>query len=190
MQDRFTLLSAASGLLACLIGLTYLHLAGAPISMIMLNGGALIIGLLLAIGITSSWGTKDRALVIIAFVSSLVLLATSVFGYAIADARRWVLLGPFFIQPSSIFLPLVAVAFAKVQNPWSTLAVIIAALAMAGQPDRAMAGMLCFTVLIVGWLRANKWTAAAAVIGTMTFATTLLLPDNLTAVPYVVSVVR
>ncbi len=185
MKDRFALLSTVSGLIACLIGLAYLNLAGAPLTMILVNGGAMIIGLLLAFTIRFSLRTTESFLTILTVVCSLILFATAVFGYAISDARRWILIGPFFVQTSSILLPLVAISFARVQNPWTTLAVIVAALAMAAQPDRAMAGMLCLATLVVGWMRASKWTAGAAVICTMTFAATLLLPDNLTAVPYV-----
>ena len=48
-QDRFFASASIAGVSACLLGLFYLYAAGAPASMLLINGGALILGLLLAL---------------------------------------------------------------------------------------------------------------------------------------------
>ncbi|CAO1651156.1 hypothetical protein [Parasphingorhabdus sp. NYA22] len=185
VKDRFVILTFVAGVAAGLIGLTYLLASGAPLSKILVNGGAIVIGILLALSPRLSGRTTDSVVTAIALIGAFILLGTAIFGYTIEDARRWLLIGPFFIQTSLILLPLIAVCFARIQNFRTTVAIIVAAFAMAAQPDRAMAAMLFVAVAIVGMMRPNRLTASAAVLCAMTFATTLLLPDRLPAVPFV-----
>lgn len=185
MKDRFTISTFISGLMACFIGLTYLAVSGAPNTMLVVNGAAMLIGLLLAIAVILSVRITNSFVTILAVVGSLSLFGTATFGYAVEDARRWVLMGPFFIQTSLILLPLIALSFARVQNFWTTFAVVIAGSAMAIQPDRAMAAMLFVAVAIVCWLRPSKLTFSASVFCATGFLVTLFLPDRLQAVPFV-----
>lgn len=185
VKDRFVILTFIAGVAAGSIGLAYLLVSGAPLTKILVNGGAIVIGILLALSLRLSARATDSVVTAIALIGAFILFGTAIFGYAIEDARRWLLIGPFFIQTSLILLPLIAVCFARVQNFRTTVAVVVAAFAMAAQPDRAMAAMLFVAVAIVGMMRPNKLTASAAVLCAMTFATTLLLPDRLPAVPFV-----
>ncbi len=184
-DDRFLVAASIAGVTACLVGLSYLYAAGAPVMLLLVNGGALIVGLCAAMILRFALPKTDRVLTIVALSAAAGLFATAGFGQAIAGARRWLLVGPFFVQTSLMLLPLLAICFARVQNRWTTLAALIAALAMAIQPDRAMAGMLFLAVVVLWWLRPGKMTASAAVFCTFAFAATLLLPDKLPAVPYV-----
>ncbi|MEH6660590.1 MAG: hypothetical protein V7679_02990 [Parasphingorhabdus sp.] len=178
-------LTFISGAAAGLIGLAYLLVSGAPQTKILVNGAAIVIGILLALSLRLSLRATDRVVTATAMIGAFILLGTAIFGYAIEDARRWLLIGPFFIQTSLILLPLIAVCFARVQNVRTTVAVLVAAFAMAAQPDRAMAAMLFVAVAVVSMMRPNRLTASAAIFCAMTFATTLLLPDRLPAVPFV-----
>ncbi|PHR18605.1 MAG: hypothetical protein COA41_09330 [Sphingopyxis sp.] len=185
VRDRFTVLAFASGLAAGLIGLAYLLVSGAPLTMVIVNGGALIVGILLAPSLRLSARATDPVVSATALISAVILLGTAIFGYAIEEAKRWLLIGPFFIQTSLIFLPLIAICFARVQNLRTTLAVGVAAFAMAAEPDRAMAAMLFAAIAIVALKRTNRLTIGASIFCTMTFAATLVLPDRLPAVPFV-----
>lgn len=185
VKDRFVILTFISGVAAGLIGLAYLLVSGAPLTKVLVNGGAIVVGILLALSLRLSARATDSVVTAIALIGAFILFGTAIFGYAIEDARRWLLIGPFFIQTSLILLPLIAVCFARVQNFRTTVAILVAAIAMAAQPDRAMAAMLFVAVAIVGMMRPNRLTVSAAVFCAMTFATTLLLLDRLPAVPFV-----
>jgi len=185
VKDRFVVLTFAAGVVAGLIGLAYLLVSGAPLNMVIVNGAAMFVGILLAPSLRLSARATDPVVSTTALISSFILLGTAIFGYAIEDAKRWLLIGPFFIQTSLILLPLIAICFARIQNFRTTLAVCVAAFAMAAQPDRAMAAMLFVAVAIVAIMRPNRLTISAAVFSTMTFAATLVLPDRLPAVPFV-----
>ncbi|WP_438728379.1 hypothetical protein ACR9YC_13130 [Parasphingorhabdus sp. DH2-15] len=185
MKDRFTIFTFASGLIASIIGLTYLSASGAPQTMIIVNIAATLLGIILAIGAILSIRMTKRFAILAALIASLTLLATALFGYAIEDARRWILMGPFFVQTSLILLPSIALCFARSQNLWTLLAICAAGLAVAIQPDRAMAAMLSGTAIIICCKKASSMTITAAIFCSIAFMATLLQPDRLPAVPFV-----
>lgn len=185
MKDRFAISTFISGLIACLIGLIYLAVSGAPHTMMIVNGAAILLGILLAIAVMVSFRITGGFMNAAAIIGSLSLLGTATLGYAAEDARRWVLIGPFFVQTSLILLPLIALIFARFQSFWTTLAVFVAGLAMAIQPDRAMAAMLCAAVVVICWMRPSKMTFSATIFCSIWFSTSLFLPDRLSAVPFV-----
>ena len=185
VQDRFVVLTFFAGVVAGLIGLAYLHVSTAPLMMMFVNGAALGIGILLAVSLRLSTRLTDPMVTVAALIGAVILAGTAIFGYPIEDARRWLLIGPFFIQTSLMFLPLIAISFARTQNFRTTLAVVLAAFAMAAQPDRAMAAMLFVAVALIGLMRPGKLTFIAAISCATAFAATLLLPDRLPAVPFV-----
>lgn len=185
MKDRFTFSTFIAGSMACLIGLTYLFVSGAPLTMMTVNGAAMLIGVSLAIAVKLSVRITDSFVTVTAVIGALGLFGTAMFGYAIEDARRWLLVGPFFVQTSFILLPLIALSFARIQSFWTTLAVFIAGSAMAIQPDRAMAAMLFMAVAVVCWMRPSRWTFSAVLFCAVGFAATLFLLDRLPAVPFV-----
>lgn len=185
VKDKFTISAFFSGLIACLIGLAYLRISGAPLTMMFVNGAAMLIAVLLAIALTLSVRITDNFVTVIAVIGALSLLGTATFGYPVEAARRWILLGPFFIQTSLILLPLVALSFARIQNFWTTLAVIMAGFAVAMQPDRAMAAMLFVAAAVICWMRPGRLTFSASIFCAFGFLATLFLPDRLSAVPFV-----
>lgn len=62
---------------------------------------------------------------------------------------------------------------------------IAAALAMAMQPDRAMAGMLAAGLAVLATMRRDRFVLGAFCASVAGFAATLVHPDTLPAVPFV-----
>ena len=185
LTDRFSVLTLACGLAAGLAGLGYLLVGGAPPTMVMINGAAILIGIFLTLGLRASVRITDDLIMIVASAGALALLGTATLGTTVADARRWLVMGPFFIQTSFILLPILVTGFARLQNPAMTTAIVLAAAALAIQPDRAMAAMLFVAVAIVGLFRPGRLTLGASMACGIAFAITLLRPDRLPAVPFV-----
>ena len=173
------------GASAVLLGLAYLWLADAPSHYLAINSLALLIGfVLMAIldrlsSVYSGW--RSAAIV----GAAVVIMFTALLGQPVEGASRWVKVGAVFIQPSLILLPILVLAFAGAKGWLSTIGVLIAALALALQPDRAMAGALAASLIAIAMLRPDRMTITAATGALGCFAATLFRPDKLPAVPYV-----
>ncbi len=170
---------------ATAMGLMYMALAGAPVRYLMLNTGALAIGFALigsasalARGYSPKPGTVPVAL-------AMALLMTSLFGAQVEGATRWVAVGGLFVQSSLLFLPFIAVQFAGSRDRLTMLAVMIAALAVAGQPDRAMSGALAAAMATLVLFRPGRKVVVALAVAVGGFAVTLARPDILPAMPFV-----
>lgn len=172
--------------LACAIGATglglaHLTMAGAPARYLAVNAGALVIGLLV-------YGVLARAPRLpgtVTLVLGGLLLATALFGHAPEGAARWLMIGPLFIQPSLILLPMMIVGFARTRTALATAGMVAAALALALQPDRAMAGVLVAGLAGLAAFRRDQATLAALVAAVAGFVATIVQPDTLPAVAYV-----
>lgn len=170
---------------AVTLGLAYLGMAGAPALYLGVNAGALIIGLtvLALVQRTSAAGLPVATGLIP--VIACVLLSTALLGDRAVGAARWVTLGGLSLQPSLVLLPLMLVAFVRTRSSVATGAIIATALAMALQPDRAMAGMMAASLAVLATIRFDKHVAAALLASALGFAATLLREDTLPAVAYV-----
>jgi hypothetical protein len=175
--------------IACAVGATgagilYMAMAGAPATYIAINGLALVMGLG-AVGLAWTAG-RDRHLPGgMVLVLGAALLATALFGLRADGAARWVRVGGTSVQVSLVVLPTMLVSFARHRERYSTLGVAVAALALAVQPDRAMAGVLASAVAVLA-VSTRDPRALLALAGAATgFAATLLRPDTLPAAPYV-----
>ena len=178
-------LGIACAIGAVVLGLAHMVIAGAPTRYLGVNVGALAIGLtmLALLGRTAPMGPRRTAGAIVAMTGAL--LATALAGTDVEGVSRWVRLGGFAIQPSLILLPLMIVAFSQARSLAATAGIIVAAAAMALQPDRAMAGMLVLglaTITIICRDRQSIMALAASIVG---FVVTLARADRLPAVPYV-----
>ena len=182
---RFFPAALCCGFLAGLIGLIYLYSVDAPLIMIFINGCALLIAMLLSLLLRFTLVLDRKSLLVIAGTSALILMATAVGGHGIEGANRWFAIGPFVVQPSLILLPLIAICYARKSGSWTSLAVIVSALSMAIQPDRAMAGMLFLSMLVLCIGQRTQNHFAVTIICAVTFATTMVIPDRLTAVRFV-----
>lgn len=170
---------------AVILGLVYMAIAGAPARYLAINVGALVIGLavLATLGRNRIAGQRWAGGTIAAMAG--VLLATALLGNTADGAARWVKLGGLSIQPSLVLLPLMLVLFARTSNALATAGLIAAAVAMALQPDRAMAGMLAASLAVLAMMRSDRHVVAALGASVTGFAMTLARADTLPAVPYV-----
>ncbi len=170
---------------AVTLGLLHMVLAGAPAHYMLINVAALAIGLtILAVAVPLA-GMLRLGSATLLLTAAAALLATAVFGNRVDGAARWVAVGSLFIQPSLILLPMMIVAFVRRRDAASTAAMIIAALAMALQPDRAMMAMLFAGMALLATLLPDRYTLTAWIVATLGLAVTLGRPDTLPAVPFV-----
>ncbi|MBZ4336695.1 hypothetical protein NR800_28955 [Corallococcus interemptor] len=170
---------------AVAMGLIYLTLAGAPVRYLGVNAGALVLGLLLRAlirRIPAAVGHLSGALIL---GLSGLLLATAFVGLRVEGAARWVRLGGVIVQPSLVLLPLMLAGFSRTRTPLATTGIAVAALAMALQPDRAMAAMMTATLATIAATRADRPACVAFTASLLAFGVTLLRPDSLPAAPFV-----
>jgi hypothetical protein len=169
---------------ATLVGLLYLHLAGAPTSHLIVNALSLVLGLALFAGIPeSARGSRASGGVVLAL--GVMVLATAMLGVSVEGASRWVRVGGISIQISLIVLPGMLVLFARSGGIVATTGVALAALGLALQPDRAMAGIMAAALAVLALYRQERQVVLAATVAGVSFAVTLLRPDSLPAVPFV-----
>lgn len=182
-NPRLTVLWSAVG--ATGLGLAYLAAAGAPSHYLIVNMGALILGLLLSWGLTSTASARSAGAGLAALALAGVLLLTGLRGVALEGAARWITLGPLVVQPSLLLLPAVTIGFARSRDGLGTAGIVGAALALAIQPDRAMSGVLAAALMALALIRPDRNVMIALGATLIGFMTTLLRPDPLPAVPYV-----
>ncbi|WP_233222444.1 hypothetical protein [Allosphingosinicella deserti] len=170
---------------AVALGLAYLLIAGAPVRYLAVNASALVIGLamLALLGRAEAAARQGTGGAISAMAGAL--LATALLGDEVEGAARWVHLAGVSLQPSLILLPVMLVGFSRSRNALATAGIVASVLAMALQPDRAMAGMLALALIVLAIMRRERQVIAAAAVSAAGFAITLARPDTLSAVPFV-----
>lgn len=172
------------GLAATALGLAYLAMAGAPATYLMINLGALVLGLL-ALGFLVLAERADLAPGAINLLLGASLLAVSQFGVSADGVTRWLALGALTVQPSLMILPVMLVTFARSRDVLSMTGLILAALALSLQPDRAMAGALAAGALALAVTRSDRLVLAVATAAVVGLAVTLIRSDPSPAVPFV-----
>jgi len=184
MLARVHLLGAIAAACAVLLGLGYMAAAGAPMRLLAINAAALAAGLVL---LTAGLRVARMRLPwdVLMLAASLALLATALSGLRIEGAARWAPAGPLVVQPSLIVLPAMIVGFARSPGMLATVAMLGAALALALQPDRAMAGVLAAGMAALAFFRPEGRVLAVLAASLAAFGVTLWLPDRLPAVPFV-----
>lgn len=181
--------SARSIGVACAIGATglgllYMAMAGAPVLYLAVNALSLMIGIALFAVIPSSAGASRRSGVFVALGGGL-RLATLLFGVSVDGVSRWIRVAGLSLQPSLVVLPPMLVAFARGRGAVGSIGMMGAAVALALQPDRAMAGVLAAALAILAIYRRDRWVFSTLGVAVAAFAITLLRPDTLPAAPYV-----
>jgi len=175
----------ACALAATGLGIAYLVAAGAPASRSVVNGAAFLLGLVALVGIGGALPQLSRYSGPLLFVMGLALLVTATLGAASDGASRWIMVGPLSVQVSLVLLPFMAVTFARNPTFAGCAGIALAALALALQPDRGMAGALAFGMAVLAIARPSHLSAAALMSAGTAFLVSLLRPDTLPAVPYV-----
>ncbi|MEM8984320.1 MAG: hypothetical protein AAGC71_14915 [Pseudomonadota bacterium] len=182
-------LGFACGVCSLLLGLIYLGVAGAPRQYLAINVAAFTLGIAgVLLGSLLRWVSSVLITLGIPLIA-LVLVVTAVVGPEFSGASRWLSLGRLSVQPSFVFLPLIVVSFARAPSAVTLAAILFAALGLALQPDRGMAGALVFALSAHTVLNPNRQVFIALAAAIAAFAATLLQPDTLPAMPYVEDVV-
>ncbi len=167
------------------LGLAYLVAAGAPSSHLAINAAALAIGLL-AIGILHDakriWRAAGEGVLLL--FAGIVLL-TALLGISANGVTRWLAVGGVSLQPALILVPAIALGFAQRRGGAILLAVLIAALGLALQPDRAMAGALAAGTVVLALARPERNVLLALGASLAAFVATLLRADASPAMPFV-----
>jgi cell division protein FtsW (lipid II flippase) len=174
---------AAAG--ATALGLAYLAAAGAPWHYLAINAAALLIGLVLLKLVGLLTPTMLRLPHATTLLISAALLATALLGSPVEGVTRWVKLGGISIQPGFVLLPILTIGFAWSRSAATAAAVLLAAAALAIQPDRAMAGALAAALGAVALMRPDRVTVVAFAGSLIAFAATLLQADTLAPTPFV-----
>ncbi|HEX8257780.1 MAG TPA: hypothetical protein VF589_09100 [Allosphingosinicella sp.] len=167
------------------LGIAYMSAAGAPSNYRLMNLAALVLGATAWLALGRVAGSSLAVAGPVTFALAAALLLTALFGSAADGASRWVSLGPLHLQVSLIVLPAMLVLYARRPDSAGTAGMIVAALALALQPDRAMAGVLAAALLALLASKRGGLPLLAAAGAILAFGWTFLSPDALPAVPYV-----
>lgn len=169
---------------ATALGIAYMAAAGAPTIYLVVNALALTMGLAFFAIIETSL-RAPRLPGAIAVALGGLLLATALFGVSIEGASRWIRIGSLTLQLSLVVLPAMLVAFAQHRDRLTSLSMLLTAVALALQPDRAMAGVLVSALAVLGLYRRDRWVLSSLAMAIAGLAATVVRPDSLPAVPYV-----
>ncbi len=180
---RPRLLGLLCAVLAVGLGIVYLVATGAPARYPLVNVAALVVGTAIWLGLRRQETLRWNGGTALALAAPLV--ATAFFGTAVEGASRWITAGPLSLQVSLIVLPAIIVLYARRPDAIGTASVLIAAFALAAQPDRGMAGVLVAGTGAIVLARYSRLTALAFVGAVMSFEATMLQRDALPAVPFV-----
>ena len=166
------------------LGLLYMSAAGAPTIHVMVNALSLVMGLAL-FAVMPSNGIVSRLSGVVVVLLGGMLLATALFGVSVEGASRWIRVGGLALQISLVVLPAMLVGFARSRGLLATSGMILAAVALALQPDRGMAGVLASALAVLAIYRQDRWVASTLAVAVVGFTITMIRPDSLPAVPYV-----
>ena len=170
-------------------GLLSLSAAGAPRRYLLINAGALALGLTYA-AVRRFLGARDRVVGSATLAIGLCLLATAAFGVPVHGAARWIRVAGVSLQPSLILLPFALVHFARRPGALSSFGLALAGIALAWQPDRAMAGVLVAGLGAIWTVRRETPVALAWVTAAAGFGATWLRADTVPPAPYVERVLQ
>lgn len=125
-------------------GCALLVVLGAPPRMPMMNGVALLIGL---VGVAVIWacrraGASARVGDIALLIASAVIPMTAMVGPQADGVARWLVVGGLTIQPALIVVPLIALGLAVRPSLARSASAVVAAVGLAIQPDPGCAAML------------------------------------------------
>jgi len=175
----------ACGAFAAGMGLAYMAAAGAPPHYLLVNLAALVLGATAWLALARAAGSSLRRAGFLVLALAGALLLTAFFGLAIEGASRWVRVGPLNVQVSLVVLPMMLVLYARRPDVTGTAGMVVAALALAMQPDRAMAGALAAGLLGLLGAGPGRLPLTAAAASLAAFGWTLITPDRLPATPHV-----
>jgi hypothetical protein len=176
--------AAVAGAIGCLL----LMLLGAPQRMPAMNLAALAVGLAGAASVPLVRRPPPWLADALVLAAAATIPAVALFGAQADGVARWVVVAGLTIQPALIFVPLVAIAFAHRPVPARAVAVGVAALGCAMQPDLGAAAMLALAVAAAAVIVRSAVAATAAVLALAGLAAALR-PVGMPPVPFVEQVI-
>jgi hypothetical protein len=185
LSARPRLLGLLCAAFAVGLGMAYMSAAGAPSRYLLVNLAALVLGATAWLALAGAGRSRLAGAGATVMVLALALVLTAFFGTAAEGASRWVMVGPLGLQVSLILVPVMTILYARRPDAAGTAGMIVAALALALQPDRAMAGVLAAGLLALLASKPGRLPALAAAASILAFGSTLLLPESLQASAYV-----
>ena len=172
------------------LGSAYMYAAGAPSYYIVVNIAALGVGSLAAWLIGRAPADTPRVAGVGTVAVAIVLLGTALLGPRVDATSRWIQIAGISLQPSLILLPLVIVLFAKIPDSLSSIGMLLIGIALALQPDRAMAGTLTIALAVLRFYRSNAPLTLSLAAASVGFTVTLLRRDDVPPAPFVEHVVQ
>jgi hypothetical protein len=162
-------------------GLAYLAAFGAPLRLIAINAGALVVGALWAAFGRLPSGPAAR--LGFAALGAALLFLPVLIGPEVGGVTRWLRAGPVLLHSGALLLPLVVVLAAE--NPRAgPLLLAAATVALAMQPDAAMlAGLAAASAVLAVLHRSVSFTMTALVsagLAALTFGRGTLEPQLFT----------
>jgi hypothetical protein len=185
MLRQQRMVGIACALAATCLGIFYLTAAGAPASRSVVNGAAFLLGVVALVGIGGALPRIGRYSGAVLVAMGLSVLATALLGAAVDGASRWIMIGPLSVQVSLVLVPFMAVTFARYPTSAGCLGIAVAALALALQPDRGMAGVLALGMAVLAIARPGRLSAGALMVAAAAFVAAMMRTDTLPAIPYV-----
>jgi hypothetical protein len=168
-----------------LFGVLYLVRGEAPLHYPVFNLTALVVGLAgLALLQRVEARSKAPPGLVIAFLAAAVLL-TAFFGTSAEGVSRWISVGPATFQTSLVVLPAAVVVFARSRSSLSAAGIAVLGLALAVQPDPAMAFALCAGLAVIALCQVDRAVSAALGFAGVAAWATLGKPEALSPVAFV-----
>ena len=167
-----------------------MHAAGAPSSYILVNLAAIVAGFLAARLLKRSSAHKLHVAGICTIAVALALLGIALAGPRVNGASRWFRIAGISLQPSLMLLPPAMVVFAGNRYWLSSIGLMLAGVALALQPDRAMAGTLAAGLAVLRVCRSDVSVTVSLAVASCAFAVTLAASDHVPPAPFVEHVVH
>lgn len=182
---RDPIIGIACAIAAVALGTVHMTLGGAPDRLIIVNLAALLIGIGLCLWLSQSRHLKGERIALIAPLLGTSLLATALLGLQADGASRWISVAGLIVQPSLLFVPVLVMLHARGGSGWTVAGLALAIAGTAAQPDRAMAGVLVGSLVVLALMRRERrdlWLALGALVG---FVVTVVRPDRGGISPFV-----
>jgi cell division protein FtsW (lipid II flippase) len=175
----------ACGLTSVALGLAYLKIADAPFHYIIVNLSATVIGVGCFIATNNFAKHPAQMGPPVWLGSAALLIGTASFGLHVEGASRWLGVGAVTLQPSLILVPVMLVAYSQRRGLVAAVSIILVAIALALQPDRAMAAVLASGAILLAAKVHDRRASTVALCAMAGLGITMYRADTLPAVPHV-----
>lgn len=162
-------------------GLAYLAAFGAPLRLIAVNAGALVLAL--AWILRGRQPSEPKARLGLAVLGAVLLFLPVLIGPEVGGVSRWLRAGPVLLHSGALLLPLVVVLAAQADRAGGAL-LAVATVALAMQPDAAMLAALAAAGAVLASAHRSVGfalvAALAAALAALTFGRGTLEPQVFT----------